>query len=313
MTCKIASFLMAHGVASAQRFVISRFAGGPPGANAPVAALSAALAQIETVVSDTSANLHISTSLNCVSKVDSRGVYANRGNAYFGYSGDGGPAAQSAPNFAADDTFGSPAARLPSMRRGIFTSPTRPTARFAKFERRYDHDRRNRRRWATTVAVTPGNMTIPRAGHNAVLLTSGTVFIVRGEITGYLTDVFAELFDPDSGTFTVTGSFTGVSETYTATLLANGRVLVIAGVVGLTRPPGLPGLLSNSLAGLYDPATGAFSTIGGGEASTATLLANGKVLFAGGTSDGGGVTGPTYMTQQRKASVQPGQCPPPRS
>jgi len=129
----------------------------------------------------------------------------------------------------------------------------------------------------STGTFTPtGNMTTPRAGHNAVLLNTGKVLIVGGETTGgQVSDTLAELFDPDSGTFTTTGSFAGAGPyTVTATLLADGRVLVIA--------------YYTFLAGLYDPATGTFSTIGGGiEASTATLLANGKVLFAGGTSDDG--------------------------
>jgi hypothetical protein len=131
----------------------------------------------------------------------------------------------------------------------------------------------------STGTFTPtGNMTIPRAGHNAVLLNTGKVFIVGGEITGwYLTDS-AELFDPDSGTFTATGSFPGGPETSTATLLADGRVLVIAYDTGL--------------AALYDPATGTFSTIGyGTPTATATLLANGKVLFTGGTPDNGQYAG----------------------
>jgi hypothetical protein len=134
-----------------------------------------------------------------------------------------------------------------------------------------------------------GNMTSPRVDPNAVLLNTGKVFIVGGESAG---GPLAELYDPDSGTFTAC-SFPGAGPgPVSATLLADGRVLVIAGAVGFTRPPGLTGLLSNSLAGLYDPATGTFSTIGGGiEASTATLLANGKVLFAGGSSDSGGGNG----------------------
>jgi hypothetical protein len=129
----------------------------------------------------------------------------------------------------------------------------------------------------TTGTFTPtGNMTIPRIGHNAVLLNTGKVFIVGGETTGgHLTDIPAELFDPLSATFAPTGSFAGVGPgTVTATLLADGRVLVIAYYSGM--------------AGLYDPTTGTFSTIGQGVgASTATLLANGKVLFAAGTNDDG--------------------------
>ncbi len=126
----------------------------------------------------------------------------------------------------------------------------------------------------TSGIFTPtGNMTTPREGHHAVLLNTGKVLIVGGETTGG--PVSAELFDQDSGTFTATGPLPGAAgETDTATLLADGRVLIVTYYSGL--------------AGLYDPATGTFSAIGPGPGtSTATLLANGKVLFVGGTGDDG--------------------------
>jgi hypothetical protein len=121
-----------------------------------------------------------------------------------------------------------------------------------------------------------GNMTIPRVGHNAVLLANGKVFIVGGEawVDGVRrTDIPAELYDPESGTFAATGSFAAAGPgTTSATLLADGKVLVLAYYTGL--------------AGIYDPAIGGFRTVGPGpSSSTATLLANGKILFAGGTGD----------------------------
>jgi hypothetical protein len=83
-----------------------------------------------------------------------------------------------------------------------------------------------------------GDMTMPRTGHNAVLLNTGKVFIVGGEASG--SDISAELFDSDSGTFTATGSFpVEAAETDTATLLADGRVLIVTYYGGL--------------AGIYDP------------------------------------------------------------
>jgi hypothetical protein len=95
----------------------------------------------------------------------------------------------------------------------------------------------------STGTFTPtGDMTVPRVYPNAVLLNTGKVFIVGGETAGA---PLAELYDPDSGTFTAC-SFPGAGPgTASATLLADGRVLVVAG-----------------LAGLYDPAAGTFSTIG---------------------------------------------------
>src|SRR6266566_3979092 len=81
----------------------------------------------------------------------------------------------------------------------------------------------------------------------------------------------AELYDPASGTWAVTGiPVTGISSR-TATLLPNGKVLV-----------------AGASAELYDPASGTWSATGSfGTArddNTVTLLPNGKVLVAGGSN-----------------------------
>jgi len=75
------------------------------------------------------------------------------------------------------------------------------------------------------------------------------------------------------GTFTPTGSMAASRYLHTATLLADGRVLIAGGNAAGT-------------AELYDPATGAFASTGNmttpRTAHTATLLPNGKVLITGG-------------------------------
>ena len=76
-------------------------------------------------------------------------------------------------------------------------------------------------------------------------------------------------------TWTATGSMVNPRYGHSATLLANGKVLV-------ARGSGLSGYLG---AELYDPATGAWTATGpminGSDFHTATLLPNGKVLVAG--------------------------------
>jgi WD40 repeat protein len=143
-----------------------------------------------------------------------------------------------------------------------------------------------------------GSMTTPRAFQTATLLPDGRVLIAGGEDdTGDLsTDkglASAELYDPNTGTFSPTGSMTSVRGGKTATLLSDGRVLIAGGsdmrvIAGDSSNPGgtvAGGTLAS--AELYDPKTGAFSPTASMTTAradqTATLLSDGRVLIAGGS------------------------------
>jgi hypothetical protein len=134
---------------------------------------------------------------------------------------------------------------------------------------------------AASTFIPTGSMTQPRMGHTATIVQrdgGARVLIVGGfDDNSQKTTVTAELYDPASGTFSATGSLSQARFGQTATLLADGRVL-IAG--GQSRA------LALNSAEVYDPKTGTFALTGPMAQSrfgqTATLLPNGQVLVAGG-------------------------------
>jgi hypothetical protein len=132
-----------------------------------------------------------------------------------------------------------------------------------------------------------GDMGTQRAAHTATLLQNGKVLIAGGfNNTNVLAT--AELFDPAAGTFTPTGAMTTPRFWHTATLLANGKVLVTGGSPQLGDLSGGDNSDDLSTAELFDPATGTFTATGAmskpRSEHTATLLANGTVLLAGGAA-----------------------------
>ncbi len=141
--------------------------------------------------------------------------------------------------------------------------------------------------YAGTFTAT-GSMTTPRLGATATLLADGRVLIAGGASidAGGTSRTFlssAELYDPQSGTFSGTGSMTTTRADALATLLPDGRVLIAGGTSD--EDPSFPALSS---AELYDPSSATFSATGSmttpREYATATLLPDGRVLIAGGTS-----------------------------
>ncbi|HJV91535.1 MAG TPA: kelch repeat-containing protein, partial [Holophagaceae bacterium] len=134
---------------------------------------------------------------------------------------------------------------------------------------------------AQGVFTATGAMSVPRTFSSATLLPTGKVLVAGGETaTGVFTSQ-AELFDPATGTFTPTGNLFLPRGFHTATLLPNGQVLIAGGQV-----VGTSGATITASAEIYDPVSGSFSSAGNmlskRELFTATLLASGKVLIAGG-------------------------------
>ena len=127
-----------------------------------------------------------------------------------------------------------------------------------------------------------GNLNLARDSHTATLLQNGKVLIAGGtdgtliDAGEYIRLASAELYDPATGSWTVTGSLHTARYYHTATLLSDEKVLVATGWITDT-------------AELYDPAKGIWSLTANLSTPvalhTATLLLNGNVLVAGGTSE----------------------------
>jgi WD40 repeat protein len=128
-----------------------------------------------------------------------------------------------------------------------------------------------------------GTMTTARSSHTATLLAQGPAasngkVLITGGSNGGFPLATAELFDPVTGTFTATGAMSELRLEHTATLLANGKVLLACGT-------------ADNVAELFDPSTGTFTPTTGGMLTpgrwgcTATLLNDGTVLITGGRDD----------------------------
>jgi hypothetical protein len=176
---------------------------------------------------------------------------------------------------------------------------------------------------ATGTFIPTGNMATARVMGSATLLADGRVLIVGGtgntpttaELYDPSTETFtatggmitangiatllgngkvlitgntAQLYDPATATFSPTGAYAGAFPyPETATVLQDGRVLIVGNADNSS------GYIEHEE--LYDPVTGTFKltgkmhTVGFGSdiwaGHTATLLPNGKVLLAGGTSE----------------------------
>ena len=138
---------------------------------------------------------------------------------------------------------------------------------------------------STGTWTVTGSMHTARYQHTATLLKSGQVLVAAGYnenvSSPFLTS--AELYNPSTGAWTVTGSLHTPRIYDTMTLLNSGQVLVTGGY--WTSSTTINILAS---AELYNPATGKWQLVGKMHTArtghAAALLANGQVLVAAGES-----------------------------
>lgn len=135
-------------------------------------------------------------------------------------------------------------------------------------------------RWFLTapMKVSRWQLTLTTLQDGKILAVGGST---RDDASGVTAT--AELYDPATRSWKLTGSMAMGRSSHTATLLNNGQVLIAGG----TSTSGW-----SKTAELYDPTTGTFSLTGamvhGRAEHTATLLLDGRVLVAGSACEGGG-------------------------
>ena len=137
--------------------------------------------------------------------------------------------------------------------------------------------------------VATGSMGEARMDAAATLLQSGMVLIAGGAtFTGSELDAndSAELYDPTTDKFTQTGPMTTSRVYETATLLSDGRVLIVGGSAGTCGTRCHDGFDALATAEIYNPATGKFTRTGSmsqaRSSAAAVRLTDGRVLVFGG-------------------------------
>jgi len=140
----------------------------------------------------------------------------------------------------------------------------------------------------TNTFTGTGGMMTARESHTAALLKDGKVFITgghKGRRAGIMIYTSAEIYNPQSRTFTAAGNLTVKRHKHDATLLADGRVLIVGG----SDERDGDGAYRN--AEVFNPTNGTFTTVKNNMNAaryklqgTAILLQNGKVLIAGGAN-----------------------------
>lgn len=156
---------------------------------------------------------------------------------------------------------------------------------------------------ATNTWTPMGLMNSGRVLHTVTWLSNGKVLAAGGSAAGFnpILQRTAEIYDPATNAWTLTGEMTTPRITHSTTLLMNGKVLVTGG----SNDSG-GNIIAN--AELYDPASGQWIAINNMASPrvihTLTLLPNGKVIAAAGSAANTGA--PTLSASAFAKSEQTG-------
>ena len=151
---------------------------------------------------------------------------------------------------------------------------------------------RHRRRRHPTPTPTPTPKPTPTVAPMVLIAGgSGMVSAPTGESPAVLDS--AEIYDPSKGQFFPIYPMTTRRDRHTATVLRDGKVLIVGGVDTVMTPlaafpgPVMPWILRSTE--IFDPSTGRFAPAAsmaiGRDEPTATTLNNGDVLVVGGGDD----------------------------
>jgi hypothetical protein len=136
----------------------------------------------------------------------------------------------------------------------------------------------------TKTFTQTGSLNTARYNHQATLLYTGKVLIAGGVGPGTPNVLLnsAELYDPETGTFTATGNMITARNSPRFASLPNGKILVSNGHDSVGATTGTP----IQTVEIYDPATGTFTAASNAlvarYGNRVTRLDNGKMIFVGG-------------------------------